>query len=599
MSLTISEGDDTIECVRHDPGDESIDGTNGGDGGCGDSEHGGQSTQLSEGGGNSSGSTNSVTSSGKENPEEEYIRNHLKHYTWYHGMMFGNIAASLLRYDNSYLVRRACTRDEKFLCISLRTGGKKAPKIYHYTLSWTTDDGWTCPKLFDKFPQIPRQRYEHIVEIINNWSHRFPNIVPIARRSMVVLHESINLERFLGRGAFGEVFKAKFTAAGATQPIEVAVKRTAGDAKRSAIQEFCHEASIQAVLQHENVVAFHGIASLEEPIMVVMELVTGGDLEKYLQKTPNVSKEQLIYFALNIACGMRHLARKNVIHRDLAARNCLITKDLKVKISDFGMSRRLSKGVPDFIEKKIKQAPIRWMAPESLLKGVFNEKTDVWSYGVVVAEMMTRCAHKPLYGFNKKEAQDHIKNNPFPHRVTAEKGDPKELAPIVDACCCQNIEERLDFQKVKQRVHAIYMQCLNPGTTITTTTTLPTMSPGPAPLEMKKSEDRQRNTTLGRKKSRDGRSKTRSSKRKFLSFRRRQKELQLPTGMTATTPGKPSPSPQESPAAAPTVLPTTTGSSALPTTTTTTTDIPMPPPETPPTPSVTVPSTQLQSPTSK
>ncbi|EFP01198.1 hypothetical protein CRE_24508 [Caenorhabditis remanei] len=552
MSLTISEGDDTIECVRHDPGDESIDGTNGGDGGCGDSEHGGQSTQLSDGGGNSSGSTNSVTSSGKENPEEEYIRNHLKYYTWYHGMMFGNIAASLLRYDNSYLVRRACTRDEKFLCISLRTGGKKAPKIYHYTLSWTTDDGWTCPKLFDKFPQIPRQRYEHIVEIINNWSHRFPNIVPIARRSMVVLHESINLERFLGRGAFGEVFKAKFTAAGATQPIEVAVKRTAGDAKRSAIQEFCHEASIQAVLQHENVVAFHGIASLEEPIMVVMELVTGGDLEKYLQKTPNVSKEQLIYFALNIACGMRHLARQRVIHRDLAARNCLITKDLKVKISDFGMSRRLSKGVQDFIEKKIKQAPIRWMAPESLLKGVFNEKTDVWSYGVVVAEMMTRCAHKPLYGFNKKEAQDHIKNNPFPHRVTAEKGDPKELAPIVDACCCQ-----------------------------------------------KKSEDRQRNTTLGRKKSRDGRSKTRSSKRKFLSFRRRQKELQLPTGMTTTTPGKPSPSPQESPAAAaPTVLPAT-GSSALPTTTTTTTDIPTPPTETPPTQSATAPSTQLQSPTSK
>lgn len=591
MSLTISDDDDNrIECVRMDQGDESIEGPNGGG-----SERGGQSTQLSEGTTNNpnsgSSGTNSLTSSGKEheNIEEDYIRTHLKNYTWYHGMMFGNIVNKLLKFESSYLVRRVVTKDDKFLCISVRF----LKKVFHYQLTWD-GHGWACFKLYEKFPQIPRQRYDHVFQIIDIWSHHFPQIVPISRRSMVVLHESIQLEKFLGRGAFGEVFKAQFTTTGATQPIEVAVKRTMGNAKYSQIREFCHEASIQAVLQHENVVAFHGIASLEEPIMVVMELVTGGDLEKYLQKTPNISKERIIYFALNIACGMRHLAVKNVVHRDLAARNCLITKDLKVKISDFGLSRM----GPEVIEKKIKQAPIRWMAPESLLKGVFNEKTDVWSYGVVVAEMMTRCAHKPLYGFNKKEAQDHIKNDPFPHRVTAEKGDPKELAGIVDACCCQNIETRLTFQAVKKHVHALYMQCLNGGTTANTA--LPTMSPGLAPLEMKKSEDRQRNTTLGRKKSRDGRSK-KSGKRKFLSFRRRQKELQLPTGMTISA----KPSSPDSPAA-PTVLPTTVlpPTSAVTTTTSTTattSSIPTPPNDTPPTQSsvATTTTTQSRSPTSR
>uniref|UniRef100_A0A1I7U3K4 Protein kinase domain-containing protein n=1 Tax=Caenorhabditis tropicalis TaxID=1561998 RepID=A0A1I7U3K4_9PELO len=96
---------------------------------------------------------------------------------------------------------------------------------------------------------------------------------------MVLQHNSIQLEKRLGNGAFGEVFQAKFTAIGAIQPIEVAVKRVKGAAKREQLQEFCHEASIMAVLHHENIVAFYGIASLEEPIMVVMEMVTGGDLK--------------------------------------------------------------------------------------------------------------------------------------------------------------------------------------------------------------------------------------------------------------------------------------------------------------------------------
>uniref|UniRef100_A0A1I7U3K3 Protein kinase domain-containing protein n=1 Tax=Caenorhabditis tropicalis TaxID=1561998 RepID=A0A1I7U3K3_9PELO len=295
---------------------------------------------------------------------------------------------------------------------------------------------------------------------------------------MVLQHNSIQLEKRLGNGAFGEVFQAKFTAIGAIQPIEVAVKRVKGAAKREQLQEFCHEASIMAVLHHENIVAFYGIASLEEPIMVVMEMVTGGDLKKYLQNTSNISKAQIIYFALNIACGMRHLSSKNVIHRDLAARNCLITNELKVKISDFGLSIFGT----DVIQKNLKKAPIRWLAPETLIKGMFNEKTD-------------------------------------------------------------NPEARINFTTVKRRVQALYLQSLNTSLTSTTTNTNPATSPT-VPLEFKKSEDRIRSfkINLSRKKSFDGaKSKTTSTrKRRFLSFRRKNKKLALPTGMTTTPSTNPS-----------------------------------------------------------
>ncbi|PIC54518.1 hypothetical protein B9Z55_003739 [Caenorhabditis nigoni] len=395
-------------------------------------------------GATSSGSTATTSSGKEENPEEDYIRNHLKTYTWYHGLMFGNICDKLLKWDYSFLVRRVITKSDKFLCISVRI----ASKVYHFRLR-TNQHGWTCPKLHEKFPRLPKQRYEHIFEIINSWSQIFPSIIAVPRRSLVLQHDWIQLDQILGKGAFGEVFKARFTAPGATASIEVAAKRALGDAKRSQIQEFCHEASIQAVLQHENVVAFYGIASLEEPIIVLMELVTGGDLEKLLKSNLKLSKVQIIYFAMNIACGMRYIASKNVIHRDLAARNCLITKDLKAKISDFGLSRL----GPQVIEKSIKKAPIRWMSPESLLTGVFNEKTDVWSYGVLLTEMMTRCAHKPLWPMGIKDAQEHIKTSDAPHRIP--NGEPRELLAIVDACCANMTVEQM-YSSLMSEVRYIF-----------------------------------------------------------------------------------------------------------------------------------------------
>lgn len=126
---------------------------------------------------------------------------------------------------------------------------------------------------------MPNRRFLHIRQLLEAWSQATPFLIPTPRGSNVLIHSTINLDKKLGCGAFGEVFKGQYKAVGSTNPpIEVAVKRILGNAKRKQIQEFCNEAQIMTVLQHENIVAFYGFASLEEPIMVVMELVTGGDL---------------------------------------------------------------------------------------------------------------------------------------------------------------------------------------------------------------------------------------------------------------------------------------------------------------------------------
>jgi serine/threonine protein kinase len=125
-----------------------------------------------------------------------------------------------------------------------------------------------------------------------------------------------------------------------------------------------------------------------------MDFLPTGSLDDVLrQLNPPLNWHEQIVLARGIASGMIHLHAEKILHRDLAARNILLGADATPKISDFGMSHVAPKQTgSDFDETKIESnvGPIRWMAPESIRSYIFSPKTDVFSYGILLWEIMTQ-----------------------------------------------------------------------------------------------------------------------------------------------------------------------------------------------------------------
>ncbi|XP_070537282.1 tyrosine kinase receptor Cad96Ca-like [Ptychodera flava] len=194
----------------------------------------------------------------------------------------------------------------------------------------------------------------------------------------------------LGEGNFGLVEKAALkNLGGQAGAVEVAVKHLKLEGEAEAKVIFDKELKVASSLEyHPNVITFIGFVTLEDPRLLVFEFAQQGELLKYLKqsKMTGISPDKLVKFTLDVANGMSYLSSKAIIHRDLAARNILVSGDT-CKISDFGFSRLGE----IYVKMSKDRIPIFWTAPECLVasKAKYNTKTDVWSYGVLMWEIMS------------------------------------------------------------------------------------------------------------------------------------------------------------------------------------------------------------------
>lgn len=211
---------------------------------------------------------------------------------------------------------------------------------------------------------------------------------------------SLVLSDILGEGAFGRVIRADALGLGCT----VAVKMLKEDATDQELMDLVSEMKVMKTIgKHKNIINLLGVCTQEGPLFVVVEFAAHGNLRQFLQErrpgleyhneADSLSPEQLtlqdlMSYCYQVAKGMEFLSSRKCIHRDLAARNILVAQDYVIKIADFGLARNVRDD--DYYRKTTDgRLPVKWMALEALIDRVYTTKSDVWSFGVLVWEIVT------------------------------------------------------------------------------------------------------------------------------------------------------------------------------------------------------------------
>jgi serine/threonine protein kinase/Tol biopolymer transport system component len=205
----------------------------------------------------------------------------------------------------------------------------------------------------------------------------------------------------IGKGGMGEVYQAKDTKLGRDVAIKVLPEEFARDADRVA--RFQREAKLLASLNHPNIAAIYGLEESDGTHFLVMELIEGQTLADRI-KTGSIPVEEALKLALQIAEALEAAHEKGVIHRDLKPANIKVTPDGKGKVLDFGLAKAYAgeqdqvslSNSPTLSDMATQQGLIlgtaAYMSPEQARGKPVDKRTDVWAFGCVLYEMLTRQA---------------------------------------------------------------------------------------------------------------------------------------------------------------------------------------------------------------
>ncbi|KAM3603037.1 uncharacterized protein V6R79_015519 [Siganus canaliculatus] len=254
----------------------------------------------------------------------------------------------------------------------------------------------------------------------------------------------IKIERVIGAGEFGEVCSGRLKLPG-KRDVSVAIKTLKVGYTEKQRRDFLCEASIMGQFDHPNVVHLEGVVTRGKPVMIVIEYMENGSLDAFLRKHDGqFTVIQLVGMLRGIAAGMRYLADMGYVHRDLAARNILVNSNLVCKVSDFGLSRVIDDDPEAVYTTTGGKIPVRWTAPEAIQYRKFTSASDVWSYGIVMWEVMSY-GERPYWDMSN---QDVIKAIEEGYRLPAPMDCPPGLHQLMLDCWQKDRAERPKFDQI-------------------------------------------------------------------------------------------------------------------------------------------------------
>lgn len=255
---------------------------------------------------------------------------------------------------------------------------------------------------------------------------------------------SIRLLKRLGAGQFGEVWEGLWN-----NTTSVAVKTLKPGSMDP--NDFLREAQIMKSLRHPKLIQLYAVCTLEDPIYIITELMRHGSLQEYLQNDggSKIHLTQQVDMAAQVASGMAYLESQNYIHRDLAARNVLVGEHNIYKVADFGLARVFKVDNEDIYESKHDiKLPVKWTAPEAIRTNKFSIKSDVWSFGILLYEIITY-GKMPYSGMTGAHVIQLLSQN---YRLPQPPNCPEQFYNIMLACWDAEPRQRPSFETLHQKL---------------------------------------------------------------------------------------------------------------------------------------------------
>uniref|UniRef100_A0A8C6TG09 receptor protein-tyrosine kinase n=1 Tax=Neogobius melanostomus TaxID=47308 RepID=A0A8C6TG09_9GOBI len=249
------------------------------------------------------------------------------------------------------------------------------------------------------------------------------------------IHPShITKQKVIGAGEFGEVYRGILKAPGRKE-VAVAVKTLKPGYSEKQRQDFLSEASIMGQFSHQNIIRLEGVVTKFKHAMIITEYMENGALDRFLRDHDGEFPSfQLVGMLRGIAAGMKYLSDMSYVHRDLAARNILVNNTMECKVSDFGLSRVLEDDPEGTYTTSGGKIPIRWTAPEAIAYRKFTSASDVWSFGIVMWEVMA-FGERPYWDMSNKRG----------FRLPAPMDCPSAVYQLMLQCWLQDRSKRPKF----------------------------------------------------------------------------------------------------------------------------------------------------------